>query len=176
MGASVPSLLHATRFKLETNLEILEALTRTWPIAQFFVELFKATYTPELFDGLLTSAVEACQARTRGGSYTPGGSSRPNCPYRRPKVQQVFLPQSRVVLQILARESQKRPTLMSRANNDGSNTTSRNDLQPSSDNMFTVHSETLSPLEDCEPTAILQNLQRIIGVGRSTGDCGERPT
>lgn len=155
----MPSLLHAIRSKLEANLEIVEILSRTWPIANIFMELFQSMTSPERFNHLLSAAVEECRKRA-GGEQTD--TSRPAGPFRRPKVKQVILPQSRLVLQILRRETFRQPTNLYQAS-DAINHDSTLSGESSS------HYATLEGLDDYEPTsealepsAVLRNLQEMI--------------
>ncbi|KAL4893653.1 fungal-specific transcription factor domain-containing protein [Aspergillus ambiguus] len=168
MNASVPSLLHATKFKLDANLEILKLLSTTWPIARFFVELFSVTSTRDQFNQLLTASVEDCQRRADGDSDEPKNASQSYGPFRKPKIQQVILPQSRVVLQILARESQRRQTASSQASSHMNTANEPSRIAPSSGDVTAGSSDGFSAaMEECEPTAILQNLQKIINIGKS---------
>lgn len=165
MSASVPSFLHAIRLKLDANLEILQTLSKTWPIARFLVELFNTMSTPEQFSRLLTAAVEECQKRARGDFDSPGTGPRSSGPFRRPKIQQVVLPQSRVVLQILARESQRRQSPLPQLPRMDT-ATGPSDCRPENIPQEGVDG-LAATIEDCEPTAILRNLQKIIDVGKS---------
>ncbi|OGM39265.1 fungal specific transcription factor domain protein [Aspergillus bombycis] len=176
MDASLPSLLHGIRLKLESNLEILEALSKTWPIATLFLEFFQTMTTPEHFNRLLSVAVEDCRKRAYGDkSGDPQAPRRPTS-FKRPRIQQVVLPQSRVVFQILARETQRRQTALLQS--QGSDIASRGvgDMRFGSASSSTPGSVDDTSqggpedaLESCEPTAVLRNLREIIRIGNSQG-------
>ncbi|PLN86637.1 fungal-specific transcription factor domain-domain-containing protein [Aspergillus taichungensis] len=159
MEVSMPSLLHAIRLKLEANLEIMKVLSQAWPIADIFLELFQTLTSPERFDHLLSAAVEACRKRA-GGEQTD--TSGPAGPFRRPKVKQVILPQSRLVLQILRRETFRQPTNLYQAS-DAAN------QDPALSGEYSSHIATSEFSNDDEPTsealepsAVLRNLQEMI--------------
>lgn len=168
MEASTPSLLHAIRLKLDANLEMLEVLSQTWPIARMMLELFQATTTPAHFDRLLKAAIGDCRRRSSG--ETNDTSSGPRS-FQRSRLRQVILPQSRVVLQLLARTSQSQMTAISRPMPD--DVFSDADVENES---FELRSEDInlngspdaySPALETDPSAILRNLQEIIRIGRS---------
>ncbi|KAE8373823.1 fungal-specific transcription factor domain-containing protein [Aspergillus bertholletiae] len=174
MDASLPSLLHGIRLKLESNLELLEVLAKTWPIATLFLEFFRSITTSDQFNKLLSVAVEECHKRALGDE--PDNPEPPRRPtsFKRPKLQQVILPQSRVVFQILARETQRQKTALLRS--QGSATTPRDagNMQFGSVSGSTpdrVNNTTTEDVEDalesCEPTAVLRNLREIIRIGTS---------
>ncbi|KAE8146882.1 fungal-specific transcription factor domain-containing protein [Aspergillus avenaceus] len=171
MEASLPSLLHGIWLKLECNLELLEALSRTWPIAKLFLEFFQPMATPDKFNRLLAAAVEKCHERAHGTESNSAASAKRSAPFKRPKVQQVILPQSRIVLQILARETQKRRTALSHSQNT-QYTAQDTEAVPfgiipeSSADSDESASAFADPMEDCDPSIILQNLQQIIQIGR----------
>ena len=176
MDASLPSLLHGIRLKLESSLEILEALSKTWPIATLFLEFFQTMTTPEHFNRLLSVAVEDCRKRALGDKPDVPQAPRRPTSFKRPKLQQVVLPQSRVVFQILARETQRRQTALLQS--QGSDIASRGvgDVRFGSVSSATPGSvDDISQggpedtLESCEPTAVLQNLREIIRIGNSQG-------
>lgn len=167
MDPSIPSLLHATRLKLDANLEMLEALSHTWPIAGMMLELFQTIFTPGQFMRLLGAAVEECRRRSRGEAdanldMSWGGRTSS---FQRPKMKQVILPQSRIVLQLLARTSQNRvsaniPRDMDGNENEDASYDMSNDMNAEPDELW----EGL----ETDPSAILQNLQEIIRMGRSS--------
>ncbi|PKX93663.1 transcription factor domain-containing protein [Aspergillus novofumigatus IBT 16806] len=64
MEASIPSLLHAIRQNLEANLDMLQVLSHTWPIAAIFLELFRTMTGPEQFERMLSDAAEKCRKRS----------------------------------------------------------------------------------------------------------------
>ncbi|KNG82199.1 fungal specific transcription factor domain protein [Aspergillus nomiae NRRL 13137] len=176
MDASLPSLLHGIRLKLESSLEILEALSKTWPIATLFLEFFQTMTTPEHFNRLLSVAVEDCRKRALGDKPDDPQAPRRPTSFKRPKLQQVVLPQSRVVFQILARETQRRQTALLQS--QGSDIASRGvgDVRFGSVSSATPGSVDgiaqggpEDTLESCEPTAVLQNLREIIRIGNSQG-------
>ncbi|KAF7128480.1 hypothetical protein CNMCM5793_003210 [Aspergillus hiratsukae] len=107
MEASTPSLLHAIRQNLEANLDMLEVLAHTWPIAGMLLEYFRTMTGPEHFERMLSTATEKCGKRARGEENDSSTPLRSSARFKRPKLQQVVLPQTRVVLQILQRETQK---------------------------------------------------------------------
>lgn len=176
MDASLPSLLHGIRLKLESNLELLEALAKTWPIATLFLEFFQTMTTPEQFNRLLSVAVEDCHKRALGDKQDDPEAPRRPTSFKRPKLQQVILPQSRVVFQILARETQRRQTALLQS--QGSGIASR---EVGNMNFGSVSSPAPGSVEDnspgdldyalqsCEPTAVLRNLREIIRIGNSQG-------
>ncbi|KAB8202159.1 fungal transcription factor regulatory middle homology region [Aspergillus parasiticus SU-1] len=176
MDASLPSLLHGIRLKLESNLELLEALAKTWPIATLFLEFFQTMTTPDQFNKLLSVAVEECHKRAIGDKQDDPEALRRPTSFKRPKLQQVILPQSRVVFQILARETQRRQTALLRS--QGPDAASREvETTPfgSGSGATPVSADDISPgdfgdaLESCEPTAVLRNLREIIRIGNSQG-------
>lgn len=172
MDPSIPSLLHATRLKLDANLEMLEALSHTWPIAGMMLELFQTTFTPGQFGRLLGAAVKECRRRSRGKADADAhagvdiggvGGGGPRISFLRPRMKQVILPQSRIVLQLLARTSQNRvpaniPREMHGSEDAGDDI--RNDMNAEPDGLW--------PGLETDPSAILQNLQEIIRMGRSS--------
>lgn len=164
----MPSLLHAIRIKLDANLEMLEVLSQTWPIARMMLELFQATATPAHFDRLLTAAVDDCRRRSSG--ETNDTSSGPRS-FQRSRLRQVVLPQSRVVLQLLARTSQNQMTAISRPILD--DTFSEADVEnesvgfQSGDIHLNGSPDAFSSALEIDPSAILQNLQEIIRIGRA---------
>ncbi|KAE8142539.1 fungal-specific transcription factor domain-containing protein [Aspergillus pseudotamarii] len=176
MDASLPSLLHGIRLKLESNLELLEALAKTWPIATLFLEFFQTMTTPEQFNRLLSVAVEECQKRALGDKQDDPEAPRRPTSFKRPKVQQVILPQSRVVFQILARETQRRQTALVQSQGPGIASREVGNMpfgSVSSSTPGSIDDNSPSDLEDalqsCEPTAVLRNLREIIRIGNSQG-------
>ncbi|OJJ88513.1 transcription factor domain-containing protein [Aspergillus glaucus CBS 516.65] len=168
MEASVPSLLHAIRLKLDANLEMLEVLSQTWPIAGMMLELFQTTATPAHFDRLLTAVVDDCHRRSLGETNDTSSGSRS---FQRSRLRQVILPQSRVVLQLLARTSQNRMTAISRpilgdVYSDAEVENESAGLRPGEIHLNGSPDAFSSALET-DPSAILQNLQEIIRIGRS---------
>ncbi|ODM19535.1 hypothetical protein SI65_04519 [Aspergillus cristatus] len=168
MESSMPSLLHAVRLKLDANLEMLEVLSQTWPIARMMLELFQATATPAHFDRLLTTAVDDCRRRSSGETNDTSNGPRS---FQRSRLRQVVLPQSRVVLQLLARTSQNRMTAISRPMPDDifSDTDVENESCElrSGDIDLNGSPDAYSSALETDPSAILQNLQEIIRIGRS---------
>jgi hypothetical protein len=170
METSTPSLLHAIRLKLDANLEMLEVLSQTWPIARMVLELFQATATPAHFDRLLKAAVDDCRRRSSG--ETNDTSSGPRS-FQRLRLRQVILPQSRVVLQLLARSSQNQMTTFSRPKPDDLFSDADADVENESfglrsgDIDLNGSTDEYSPALETDPSAILQNLQEIIRIGRS---------
>lgn len=168
MKASVPSLLHAIRLKLDANLEMLEVLSQTWPIAGMMLELFQTTATPAHFDRLLTAVVDDFHRRSLGETNDTSSGSRS---FQRSRPRQVILPQSRVVLQLLARTSQNRMTAISRpilgdVYSDAEVENESSGLRPGEIHLNGSPDAFSSALET-DPSAILQNLQEIIRIGRS---------
>jgi hypothetical protein len=160
--------------KLEANLELLDALSKTWPIAKLFVEFFQTMTTPDQFSRLLSNAVEKCRERILGARSDNAYVPKRSAPYKRPKLQQVILPQSRIVFQILARETQRRQTvlLQSRAPRFMPHEVEQMSLESvSGSNPESVDQESPGELEDtlesCDPSAVLANLREIIRVGNS---------
>lgn len=167
MNASVPSLLHTIKQKLDANLGILSELSHTWPIANMFLEFFQTMVTPDQFNQFLTLAVDNCRKRAHGDEGV-NSQSRSTVSFKRPVLKQVMLPQSRVAFQILVRETRKQ--------NSSVHVPSIHQLD---DNMYldflsdAPHNNTssMSPLpdehkwDDCDPSMILENLRRIIRVG-----------
>lgn len=175
MEASVPSLLHAIRLKLDANLEMLEVLSQTWPIARMVLELFQTTATSSHFNWLLTAAVEDCRRRSRG--EIDDTSNGPRASFQRSRLQQVILPQSRVILQLLARTSQNRmpaPRSNSGSARPGAEVENESVGPESEDFHLDESPDGFSSALETDPAAILQNLQEIIRIGRSslhnTGD------
>lgn len=168
MEASIPSLLHAIRLKLDANLEMLEVLSQAWPIAGMMLELFQTTATPAHFDRLLTAAVDDCRRCSWG--ETNDTSSGPRS-FQRSRLRQVILPQSRVVLQLLARTSQNQTATISRPILD--DMFSEADVEnesvgfPSGNIYLNGSPYAFSSALEADPSAILQNLQEIIRIGRS---------
>ncbi|KAK9655158.1 Transcriptional activator of fatty acid utilization [Aspergillus fumigatus] len=169
MEASIPSLLHAIRQNLEANLDMLQVLSHTWPIAAMFVELFRIMTGPEQFERKLSVAAEKCRKRACGegdGDSTPLSSS---VRFKRPKVQQVILPQTRIVLQILQRETQKQSNSQGTLYNE---LNTRVESMPSGDhsdpNRSSPVTEVDPMLEECDASAILRSLRRIIDAGNTT--------
>lgn len=107
MNTSIPSLLHSIKLKLEENLDILRELSKTWPIARMFLELFQTIVNKGQFDRTLSLAVEGCRKRVYGDEAS-GDRSRPKKAFKRATTRQVVLPENRVVLQVLQRAPQKR--------------------------------------------------------------------
>ncbi|KAF4216132.1 hypothetical protein CNMCM8980_007495 [Aspergillus fumigatiaffinis] len=85
MEASVPSLLHAIRQNLEANLDMLQVLSHTWPIAAIFVELFRTMTGPEQFERKLSVAAENCRKRARGEENGDSTLLRSSARFKRPK-------------------------------------------------------------------------------------------
>lgn len=168
MEASMPSLLHAIRLKLDANLEMLEVLSQTWPIARMMLELFQATATSAHFDRLLIAAVDDCRRRSLGEINDTSNGPRS---FQRSRLRQVVLPQSRVVLQLLARTSQNRMTAISRPMPDDilSDTNVENESYElrSGDIDLNESPDAYSSALETDPSAILQNLQEVIRIGRS---------
>lgn len=168
MEASVPSLLHAIRLKLDANLEMLKVLSQTWPIAGMMLELFQATATPAHFDRQLKAAIDNCRHHFSG--KTNGTNSGPRS-FQRSRLRQVILPQSRVVLQLLARTSQNQMTAISRQTLDDA--FSEADVEnesvglQSGDIHWNGSPYAFSSSLETDPSAVLQNLQQIIRIGRS---------
>ncbi|KAH1607029.1 hypothetical protein KXX44_009950 [Aspergillus fumigatus] len=169
MEASIPSLLHAIRQNLEANLDMLQVLSHTWPIAAMFVELFRIMTGPEQFERKLSVAAEKCRKRACGegdGDSTPLSSS---VRFKRPKVQQVILPQTRIVLQILQRETQKQSNSQGTLYNE---LNTRVESMPSGDHSDPNRSSPVTQvdpmLEECDASAILRSLRRIIDAGNTT--------
>ena len=155
----MPSLLHAIRLKLEANLEIMKNLSLAWPIADIFLELFQGMTSPERFNHLLSAAVEECRKRA-GGEQTD--TSRPAGPFRRPKVEQVILPQSRLVLQILRRETFRQSTNLYQAP-DAVNQVPALNGESSSHGATSEILDNYEPTSEAlEPSAVLRNLQEMI--------------
>ncbi|KAF7179088.1 hypothetical protein CNMCM7691_008017 [Aspergillus felis] len=167
MEASIPSLLHAIRQNLEANLDMLQVLSRTWPIAAMFLELFRTMTGPEQFERMLSVAAEKCRKRTRGDENDSSTPLTSSTRFKRPKMQQVILPQTRVVLQILQRESQKQfsshgplhdklnarvESMPSGVIPDQNNPTPMTEVDPLLDPL----------LDDCDASAVLRSLRRII--------------
>jgi hypothetical protein len=171
MEASVPSLLHAIRQNLEANLVMLQVLSHTWPIAAIFVELFRTMTGPEQFERKLSVAAENCRKRARGEENGDSTLLRSSARFKRPKVQQVILPQTRVVLQILQRETQKQFNSQATLHNELNTTV---ESMPSGDhpdqNRSLPVTEADPLLEDCNASAILRSLRRIIDAGNTTPD------
>lgn len=164
MEVSVPSLLHAIRSKLEANLEIMEILSRTWPIANIFLELFQSMTSPERFNHLLSAAVEECRKRAGGEQKSDSDTRRPAGPFRRPKVQQVILPQSRLVLQILRRETYSQPTNLYQASDAVSQDSAPNVESSSLHSTSEALDDYEMDSEALEPSAVLRNLQEMIRI------------
>jgi hypothetical protein len=171
MEASVPSLLHAIRQNLEANLDMLQVLSHTWPIAAIFVELFRTMTGPEQFERKLSVAAENCRKRARGEENGDSTLLRSSARFKRPKVQQVILPQTRVVLQILQRETQKQFNSQGTLHNELNTTVEslRSGDHPDQNRSLPV-TEVDPLLEDCNASAILQSLRRIIDAGNTTPD------
>lgn len=176
MDASLPSLLHGIRLTLESNLELLEALAKTWPIATLFLEFFQTMTAPDQFNKLLSVAVEECHKRAIGDKQDDPEAPRRPTSFKRPKLQQVVLPQSRVVFQILARETQRRQAALLRSHGSGTAFREVETTSFGSGSGATPGSaDDISPgdlgdaLESCEPTAVLRNLREIIRIGNSQG-------
>lgn len=174
MDASLPSLLHGIRLKLESNLELLEALSKTWPIAKLFLEFFQTMTMPDQFNRLLSVAVGECQKRALGDKQDNVDAPRRPTPFKRSKIQQVILPQSRVVFQTLARETQKRQAILnqSRSSHSVSQTTGQMPFGSvsgsQSDSVDRVSpTELADTLGNCEPSAVLRNLREIIRIGKN---------
>lgn len=169
MEATVPSLLHAIRLKLEANLDMLGALAPTWPIASMFVELFRSMTGPEQFSPLLSVATDNCRKRARGEEDGGTVPSRSTGPFKRPKVQQVILPQTKVVLQILQREAQRRLPLSSSLQNASHQESERKHLGANFDNKHSTPSDEVEPEpENYDASTILQSLRQVIEIAKST--------
>ncbi|GIK04933.1 hypothetical protein Aspvir_009032 [Aspergillus viridinutans] len=166
MEASIPSLLHAIRQNLEANLDMLQVLSHTWPIAAMFLELFRTMTGPEQFERMLLVAAEKCGKRARGEEDDSSTPLRSSTRFKRSKVQQVILPQTRVVLQILQRETQKQFSSQDPLHNKLNATV---ESMPSGvipdQNRPTPMTEVDPLLDDCDASAVLRNLRRIIDAG-----------
>jgi hypothetical protein len=168
MEASIPSLLHAIRQNLEANLDMLGVLSHTWPIASMLREFFRTMTGPEQFERMLSTAAEKCGKRARGEDDDSSTPLRSSTRFKRPKLQQVVLPQTRVVLQILQRETQKQFDSQGPLH-DKLNT--RVESMPSgvlTDQNRSTPMTDVDPLfDDCDASAILRSLRRIIDAGNS---------
>jgi hypothetical protein len=166
MEASIPSLLHAIRQNLEANLDMLQVLSHTWPIAAIFLELFRTMTGLEQFERILSVAVEKCGKRARGDENDSSTPLRSSTRFKRPKLQQVILPQTRVVLQILQRETQKQFSSQGSLHNK---LNARVESMPSGvipdQNRPTPMTEVDPLLDDCDASAVLRSLRRIIDAG-----------
>ncbi|GIC91459.1 transcription factor domain-containing protein [Aspergillus udagawae] len=166
MEASIPSLLHAIRQNLEANLDMLQVLSHTWPIAAIFLELFRTMTGLEQFERTLSVAVEKCGKRARGDENDSSTPLRSSTRFKRPKLQQVILPQTRVVLQILQRETQKQFSSQGPLHNK---LNARVESMPSGvipdQNRSTPMTEVDPLLDDCDASAVLRSLRRIIDAG-----------
>ncbi|RHZ61500.1 hypothetical protein CDV55_106436 [Aspergillus turcosus] len=168
MEASTPSLLHAIRQNLAANLDMLEVLSHTWPIAGMLQEFFRTMTGPEHFERMLSTAAEKCGKRARGEENDSSSPLRSSARFKRPKLQQVVLPQTRVVLQILQRETRKQ------SNSQGPLHDKLNtgvESMPSGvlpdQNRSTPMTDVDPLLDDCDALAILQSLRSIIDAGNS---------
>lgn len=106
INSEAPSLLHTIKSKLDVNLDILSELCRTWPIATMLLELFQTITYQGQFDRALELAIENCRKRANGET----DSHLRTKPFKRARMSQVILPENRLVLQVLPRESQKQST------------------------------------------------------------------
>jgi hypothetical protein len=102
MNAGVPSLLHPIKSKLDTHLDLLGALSRTWPIAAMFSELFQTMVNEDQFNRTLSLAVGNCRKRANGDE-SDTDRSRPAKKFRKAKTEQVMLPENRVAIQVSQR-------------------------------------------------------------------------
>ncbi|GIJ83380.1 hypothetical protein Asppvi_002199 [Aspergillus pseudoviridinutans] len=166
MEASIPSLLHAIRQNLEANLDMLQVLSHTWPIAAIFLELFRTMTGLEQFEQMLLVAAEKCRKRARGDGNDSSTPLTSSTRFKRPKIQQVILPQTRVVLQILQRETQKQFSSHGPLH-DKLNTrvgSMPSDVIPDQ-NSPTPMTEVDPLLDDCDASAVLRSLRRLIDAG-----------
>ena len=166
-NASVPTLLHTIKQKLDANLDILNELSHTWPIANMFLEYFQAMVTPDQFNQFLTLAVDNSRKRARGDEGVKS-QSRSTVSFKRPVLKQVMLPRSRVVLQILARETRTQNSSVHAPSTHQPDDSMYLDFLSDAPHDIT---SSMSPLpdehkwDDCDPSMILENLRHIIRVG-----------
>lgn len=179
MNASVPSLLHTIKQKLDANRDMLSELSRTWPIATMFLELFQTIIEQVQFDRALSLAVEGCRKRIRGDE-TPDSQPRPSKVFKRATAKQVILPENRLVLQVLQRGYQKRQSLPPRPYKSVS-TNQEVETRPCdpSANVATNTSNALDELgfswDKADPSIILHNIREFARTGElnshSANDC-----
>ena len=180
MNASVPSLLHSIWVKLEENLDILRELSRTWPIAAMFLELFQTIVNKVQFDKALSLAIEGCRKRVYGDE-TSDDQSRPRKAFKRTTAKQVVLPENRVILQVLQRGSQKRHPLPPSSHRSASANqevepvpeTQLLDFAPGNTSSMALDEMGFS-WENADPSIVLQSMHEFARTGelttRSTND------
>lgn len=166
MNASVPSLLHTIKQKLDANRDMLSELSRTWPIATIFLELFQTITGQVQFDRALSLAVEGCRKRIRGDE-TPDSRPRQTKVFKRATAKQVVLPENRLVFQVLQRGYQKRQSLPPRPNRPAS-TIQDVETRPCGRSANTT-SNALDELgfswDNADPSIILQNIREFARTG-----------
>lgn len=180
MNASVPSLLHTIKQKLDANRDMLSELSRTWPIATMFLELFQAIIEQVQFDRALSLAVEGCRKRIRGDE-TPDSQPRPSKVFKRVTAKQVILPENRLVLQVLQRGYQKRQPLQPRPYRpiSANQEVETGPCDPSANIATNTTSNALDELgfswDNADPSIILQNIREFARTGElnshSANDC-----
>lgn len=166
INASVPSLLHTVKLKLDANRDVLRELSRTWPIASFFLELFQTIVNQGQFDRALSLAVEGCRKRAHGDEKADS-RPRPTKAFKRTMTRQVVLPENRLILQVLQTGFQKRSSSPPRPYKSAS-TNQKAESMPSGESDNST-SNALGELgfswDNADPSIVLQNMREFSRTG-----------
>ncbi|PGH20777.1 hypothetical protein AJ80_03404 [Polytolypa hystricis UAMH7299] len=170
LATATPTLVLQFQKKIEVCLQVLTAISNTWPIARVIRETSEVVFSDKFFTQVFDDAIsnfknqENNQPLTAGGSAT-GKLHRKASPHKRRRISsEVLLPRSRLFSRASLSEQRNQVDHFARmsAAGDGNHSSAGLDFRPLN--------EFFDPAGDCDPQTVLNSLHASIRHGLALQD------